>query len=453
MGLAGAIPLLLKEKNVSFEALALFSLVTVPFSLKLLWAPLVDSTYIKALGRRKTWLVPVQITCGILMIIGSYSIDGWMNPSGNQEPDVFTLTVYFVVLYFLMATQDIAVDGWALTMLSKENVGHASTCNSIGQSFGFFLSNQGFIAMSDETWCNRFLGMEMGKTLVDLPQFMVFWGIVFVATTMMIWIFKREDELSPEDTPEGVVDTYKHVVSIFKLRPVQILCMILFTSKIAFSPADSVFSFKLQEYGMPKADIATISPLLLIVGLFLPALVSEKVSKKPIDMFINVGMPLKLVTSALTWLVFQYAVYNYSGKASKAGDDMPHMELFYGTLIIVMVIHEVAGTLVFVSLMSFFNKISDPAIGGTYMTLLNTITNLGSKWPNSTALWLLPKVTWTEGTGKNAITVIDGFTSETIIAIIIGIIWMVLFRRVAQRIQNTPNRDWYVTKNLDNKHM
>ena len=46
---------------------------------------------------------------------------------------------------------------------------------------------------------------------------------------------KREDELSPEDTPEGVVDTYKHVVSIFKLRPVQILCMILFTSKIAFS--------------------------------------------------------------------------------------------------------------------------------------------------------------------------------------------------------------------------
>merc|ERR550537_992151 len=67
MGLAGAIPLLLKEKNVSFEALALFSLVTIPFSLKLLWAPLVDSVYIKALGRRKTWLVPVQIACGILM--------------------------------------------------------------------------------------------------------------------------------------------------------------------------------------------------------------------------------------------------------------------------------------------------------------------------------------------------------------------------------------------------
>ena len=30
-----------------------------------------------------------------------------------------------------MATQDIAVDGWALTMLSPENVGYASTCNSV----------------------------------------------------------------------------------------------------------------------------------------------------------------------------------------------------------------------------------------------------------------------------------------------------------------------------------
>lgn len=50
MGLSGSIPLLLKERNVSFEGLALFSLVSIPFSLKLLWAPLVDSVYIRALG-------------------------------------------------------------------------------------------------------------------------------------------------------------------------------------------------------------------------------------------------------------------------------------------------------------------------------------------------------------------------------------------------------------------
>ena len=41
MGLCGSIPLILKEKGVSYESLSLFSLVSLPFSLKLLWAPVV----------------------------------------------------------------------------------------------------------------------------------------------------------------------------------------------------------------------------------------------------------------------------------------------------------------------------------------------------------------------------------------------------------------------------
>ena len=45
----------------------------------------------------------------------------------------------FFFLNFLAATQDIAVDGWALTMLKRENVGYASTCNSVGQTAGYFM--------------------------------------------------------------------------------------------------------------------------------------------------------------------------------------------------------------------------------------------------------------------------------------------------------------------------
>ena len=33
--------------------------------------------------------------------------------------------------------QDIAVDGWALTMLRKENVGYAATTNAMGQTLGY----------------------------------------------------------------------------------------------------------------------------------------------------------------------------------------------------------------------------------------------------------------------------------------------------------------------------
>ena len=35
----------------------------------------------------------------------------------------------------------------------------------------------------------------------------------------------------------------------------------------------------------------------------------------------------------------------------------------------------------FVGISAFHTKVSDPLIGGTYMTLLNTFTNLGGTWP------------------------------------------------------------------------
>ena len=48
----------------------------------------------------------------------------------------------------------------------------------------------------------------------------------------------------------------------------------------------------------------------------------------------------------------------------------------------------------FVAIMAFFARISDPAVGGTYMTLLNTLTNLGGNWPATLALWAVDHLTW-----------------------------------------------------------
>ena len=55
--------------------------------------------------------------------------------------------------------------------------------------------------------------------------------------------------------------------------------------------------------------------------------------------------------------------------------------------------HQVFHTAMFVSIMAFFARISDPAVGGTYMTLLNTLTNLGGNWPATLALWAVDAVT------------------------------------------------------------
>lgn len=130
-----------------------------PFSLKLLWAPIVDSLFSSRIGRRKTWLIPSQYLLGSFMLFLSSHVDKWL---GNP-PNIELLTVLFFSLNFLAATQDIAVDGWALTMLKKCNVGHASTCNSVGQTAGFFLSYVLFMAFESTSFCNSYLRSEPQK--------------------------------------------------------------------------------------------------------------------------------------------------------------------------------------------------------------------------------------------------------------------------------------------------
>lgn len=60
---------------------------------------------------------------------------------------------------------------------------------------------------------------------------------------------------------------------------------------------------------------------------------------------------------------------------------------------------QVALYSMYVACMAFHAKVSDPLIGGTYMTLLNTVTNLGGNWPSTLALWLVDPLTWKECRG------------------------------------------------------
>ncbi len=120
LGLAGSIPYLLQSRHVSYKEQAVYSFVFWPFSVKLLWAPIVDAAYFKWFGRRKSWLVPIQYLIGFFMLVLSLHIKDLMGEGDSKAPIcVKTLTVVFFMLNFLAATQDIAVDGWALTMLAR----------------------------------------------------------------------------------------------------------------------------------------------------------------------------------------------------------------------------------------------------------------------------------------------------------------------------------------------
>lgn len=75
-----------------------FSFVNWPFSLKLLWAPLVDSVYLSKFGRRKTWLVPVQYLISLFMILLSYKV----NVSINYYFFIFSHQTFLGLLHWTL---------------------------------------------------------------------------------------------------------------------------------------------------------------------------------------------------------------------------------------------------------------------------------------------------------------------------------------------------------------
>ncbi|CAD7003746.1 unnamed protein product [Ceratitis capitata] len=84
LGLIAAVPMLLQNRGASYKQQAEFSFAYWPFSMKLLWAPIVDSVYIRRFGRRKSWLVPSQYLIGIFMLFLSWQVNRWLGGNGTE---------------------------------------------------------------------------------------------------------------------------------------------------------------------------------------------------------------------------------------------------------------------------------------------------------------------------------------------------------------------------------
>ncbi|XP_069172066.1 acetyl-coenzyme A transporter 1 isoform X2 [Procambarus clarkii] len=460
LGLAGSIPMILQNRHVPYKDQATFSLSFWPFSIKLLWAPLVDSVYFRKMGRRKSWLVPAQYLIGVFMLLLSPAVNELLGVGSDHPPNVTIITCVFFALNFLAATQDIAVDGWALTILSRKHVGWASTCNSVGQTAGYFLGYVVFLALESKDFCVNYLGQE--DSLVTLPGFLYFWGIVFCVTTTAVWIFKPErDDLEVEaDEPHfGLLGTYKILGRILKMRTMQDLILVLLTCKIGFAAADSLTALKLTENGVPKDRLALLSIPLTPVQVLLPFYISRYTAgPKPLNPFMF-GYPLRLMfglmLAGIVWLT----------PAFKDADGS-YPFYYYCIIVIIYLIHQVFVNCMFVGVMAFFARISDSSVGGTYMTLLNTFTNLGGNWPAWIALRYVSELTWKsclgvmtafscnskqeeqmcEAAGGTCTINIDGYYVESVLLLVFGLLWMYWGISTIKRLQNLPVSAWAVSR-------
>lgn len=113
MGLAmGSVPFLLKKADASYSAIGVFSLAAYPYSLKLFWSPIVDAVWSPKVGRRKSWILPIQTVSGFSMLWLGSVVNKIMDSAAEKDGSgIWNFTFWWFALVFLCATQDIAVDG------------------------------------------------------------------------------------------------------------------------------------------------------------------------------------------------------------------------------------------------------------------------------------------------------------------------------------------------------
>uniref|UniRef100_A0A1B6M8S9 Major facilitator superfamily (MFS) profile domain-containing protein n=1 Tax=Graphocephala atropunctata TaxID=36148 RepID=A0A1B6M8S9_9HEMI len=456
LGLAGAVPMLLQNKGVLYKDQALFSLVGWPFSIKLLWAPIVDSVFSERFGRRKTWLVSSQYLIGVFMILLSYRVETWI--SDPKGPHTILLTCLFFALNFLAATQDIAVDGWALTMLKRENVGLASTCNSVGQTAGYFLGYVVFIALESADFCNSYLRSEpQTEGILTLSNFLYYVGGIFLLFTTLVALLKREaaDDVN-DGQDQGIAATYRQLLHIMRLPAIRTLALILLTCKVSFCACDAITGLKLIEAGVPRERFAMIALFLVPLQISLPVLLTRYlVSDAPMNVYTK-AIPYRLgfnfIVAGFVWLTPHMITKDY-------------VPLHYYVLLVFLYgLHQITLYSMFVAQLSFFARISDPNMGGTYMTLLNTLANLGTSWPNSLILLFVDGFsssfcsndmdnncscaslieTCSTGQGE-CVKWLDGFYVLIALCTVYGLLWMSWGRRTIRDLQRRPDHHWKVT--------
>lgn len=477
VGLAfGLVPFILKLKLL-YSHVGVFSLAAYPYSLKLLWSPIVDSIYAKNIGRRKLWIIPVQAVLGVMLMVLGSRVDFLLTDPGAHLSEI---TATFFLLVFFCATQDIAVDGWALTCLSPDLLSYASTAQTIGINTGYFMSFTVFLALSSPDFANKYLrNIPTDSGLFSLGQYLRFWGIAYLAVTGLLYFVpedpahlrqanqaRLEDEKVKRELVynqkvtgwrakwQGLVQVYATMYKVLCLPNVQTFVIILLLAKLGFQANESATNLKLLEKGLSKEDLSITVlidfPFEIIFGYYAARWSQGKSPLRP-WLFGFIG---RLVAAVVAQLVVYF--FPTSGKVSTG---------YFIMIILQHLLLSFMSTIQFVSLCAFHTKIADPTIGGTYMTTLNTLLNYGGTWPKIIVLWMIDKLTvlyckpitgevydlvleelrhkCSEGGGMQVV-VRDGYYYTNVICILLGVVILVWVKRKLVYLQSLPISSWRV---------
>jgi len=130
----------LVTEKVDLSIVGAFSLVGLPYALKVFWAPLMDRFSPPWLGRRRGWIVSIQILLAVAILV-----------LGCCSPGSFPAYVGLAALVtaFLSASQDIAIDAYRADVLRETELGPGAATAVVGYRSAILVSGALALILSD----------------------------------------------------------------------------------------------------------------------------------------------------------------------------------------------------------------------------------------------------------------------------------------------------------------
>ncbi len=145
----------LRAAGLSLAVISLFSLATLPYSFKFLWAPLVDRTTIpiltRRLGHRRSWMIVAQ-AC---VILGLLAIS-----AGDPARRLGVLAVFAVFTGLASATQDIVIDAWRIEAVDSSRQGAMAAAYQWGYRVANVVAGAAPLLLADRIgWSAAYVAM------------------------------------------------------------------------------------------------------------------------------------------------------------------------------------------------------------------------------------------------------------------------------------------------------
>lgn len=236
-------------EGVPLQEIGFLTLVGTAYTIKFLWAPLVDRFAPPLLGRRRGWMLLTQV-----LLAAAILAMGVLSPSSALMP----LALLAVLVAFLSATQDIAFDAYCTDVLRKEERGAGAAIKVMGYRLAMIVSGGLALIMADQ-W------IGWGNT------YMVMGGLMLLCALATLMAPEPEHVArAPRSLREAVAEPL-HEFFTRRGALAVLLLIVLYKLGDAFAGALST-TFLIRGAGFTPTEVGTVNKVLGLAATIIGAL-------------------------------------------------------------------------------------------------------------------------------------------------------------------------------------